>query len=85
MDKIQIKNVRLSYPSLFRKAVFENEETKYEGTFIIPKSDKKTKARLDKAIEEALKEAKLKRPKDDNVCLKDGDEAETSDGDPIGS
>jgi hypothetical protein len=83
MSKIQLKNVRLSYPSLFNKAVFEGNEGKYEATFIIPKDDEKIKAKLDKAIAEALKEAKIKTPGEDKICLKDGDEAETSDGEPI--
>jgi hypothetical protein len=29
---IKMKNVRLSFPSLFRKASFQGTETKYEGT-----------------------------------------------------
>ena len=34
MPKIKLNNVRLSFPSLFRKAVFEVNETKYEATFL---------------------------------------------------
>jgi len=76
MSKIKLQNVRLSFPSLFRKAVFSGQETKYEGTFLI---DKKTQAEKITEIEEAiedlikdkLKGAKLKA---DKICFKDGDD-----------
>lgn len=77
MSRIQLKNVRLSYPSLFSPAVFEGKEGKYEATFLIPKSDTKTKAKIDKAIEAALTEAKIKgNIPTDKYCLKDGDDHE---------
>ena len=41
MSKIKLKNVRLSFASVFRKATFNGDETKYEGTFLI---DKETQA-----------------------------------------
>ena len=75
MAKIKLENVRLSFPSIFRRAVFEGDEGKYEATFLIPKDDKKTKKALDAAIEAAIAEAKVKVPKD-KYCLKDGDESE---------
>lgn len=37
MAKMMLKNVRLSFPSLFKKAVFDGVETKYEATFLIDK------------------------------------------------
>lgn len=73
MSRIQIKNVRLSFPSLFEKSVFEGKEGKYEATFLLPKEDTKTKKILDNAINELLTEAKIK-VKEDMICLKDGDE-----------
>ena len=75
MEKIQIKNVRLSFPSIFKRATWEGEEGKFEATLLIPKTDKKTKKTLDNAIAEALAEAKVKVPKD-KICFKDGDETE---------
>jgi len=72
MTKINLKNVRLSFPSIFQKSVFNGQEGKFEATFLIDKKDEKTKAILDKAIAEALKEAKVKVPSE-NYCLKDGD------------
>lgn len=71
--RIKLNNVRLSFPSLFKKAIFKGDETKYEATFLIPKTDKKTKDIIDKRIEELIKESKVKVPRN-NLCLKDGDE-----------
>ena len=73
--KIQLKNVRLSFPSLFQKAQFNGEDGKYEATFLFNKKDKKLKAKLDKAISAKLKEANVKVPQDKR-CLKDGDEVD---------
>ena len=75
MSKITLKNVRLSFPSLWRKAVFDGKDTKYEATFLLDKEEHAEKiAEIDKAIKamvkEALKGAKLK---DDKICLRDGD------------
>lgn len=76
MSKIKLQNVRLSFPSLFRKAMFSGEETKFEGTFLISKTDQADKiAEIEKTIADLigdkLKGAKLKA---DKICLKDGDD-----------
>jgi hypothetical protein len=78
MAKIKLSNVRLSFPSLFRKAVFSGEETKYEGTFHIDKATQADKiAEIDAAIKamvkDGLKGAKLPA---DKICLRDGDDVE---------
>jgi hypothetical protein len=70
-----IPNVRLSFPSLFHKAVFDGKETKFEATFLIDKNEqadkiKEIKAAIDAAIKEGLKGAKLPA---DKLCMKDGD------------
>lgn len=75
MSKIKLHNVRLSFPSLFRKAVFGGDETKYEGTFLL---DKKTHAEVIKKIETGIKAINADKHKGkslaaDKVCLKDGD------------
>lgn len=75
MSKILLKNVRLSFPSVFQRAVFDGQEGKYEATFLIPKSDTKLKAQLDAAIDEAIKAAGIKVASD-KLCLKDGDESD---------
>ena len=78
MSKIKLQNVRLSFPSLFRKAMFSGEETKFEGTFLLNKDGQAEKiAEIETAIEtliaDKLKGAKLKA---DKICLKDGDDIE---------
>lgn len=80
MGKIKLNNVRLSFPNLFKKAVFSGEETKYEATFLL---DKKKHADLIKQIEgeiaAAIKEkwqGKIKSIPADKLFMKDGDNFE---------
>lgn len=78
MAKIKLDNVRISFPSLFRKAVFNGDETKFEGTFLISKKDGKSKIdEIEAAIKALLKE-ELKGTKlpPDKICFKDGDNIE---------
>lgn len=75
MAKIMLPNVRLSFPSLFHKAVFDGKETKFEATFLIDKAEqadkiKEIKAAIEATIKESLKGAKLPA---DKLCMKDGD------------
>jgi hypothetical protein len=62
--RIKLKNVRLSFPSLFKKATFEGVETKYEATFIIDKSDKKTIEAIKAEINNLIEEGKVRLPRD---------------------
>lgn len=76
MSKIQLKNVRLSFPSLFQMGSFGGESTgKYEATFVL---DKKEHADVIKQIQSAtdalMKEAFKGKIASDKLCLKDGDE-----------
>ena len=76
MSKIKLQNVRLSFPSLFRKAVFSGEETKFEGTFLLSKDGQADKiAEIEDAINDLIKD-KLKgtKLKADKICFKDGDD-----------
>lgn len=74
--RIVLKNVRLSFPSLFKKAVFEGVETKFEATFLIKKDDPQL-AVIQKAGEDFLIEkfgSKDKIPKSlKRTYLIDGD------------
>lgn len=77
MAKIKLNNVRLSFPNLFRKAVFSGEETKFEATLLL---DKKKHAETIKEIETAIAAAikekwqgKVKAIPADKLCMKDGD------------
>lgn len=71
--QIIIKNARLSFPSLFKKSVFNGQEGKFEATFLFPKSDTKTKELIDQAIKENLADAKIKVGSD-KLFIKDGDD-----------
>jgi hypothetical protein len=78
MAKIKLNDVRLSFPSLFRKSVYNGEETKHEATFLLDKKKhadkiKEIEAAIASAIKESLKGAKLGG---DKICLKDGDDFE---------
>jgi hypothetical protein len=73
--KIKLQNVRLSFPSLFRRAVFGGEETKYEGTFLIDNEIGAAKiTEINQAIESLLKEKNKGKPlAPDKICFKDGE------------
>ena len=76
MAKIKLNNVRLSFPSLFRKSVYNGEETKFEATFLLDKKSqgdkiKEIETAIAAAIKENLKGAKIG---DDKKCLKNGDD-----------
>lgn len=75
--KFQLKNVRLSFPSLFQKEKFngaETENAKYAATFIVS-NDNPVIKEIKEHIAELLKEAKVKVPAD-KVCFKDGNTSE---------
>jgi hypothetical protein len=74
MAKIKLKNVRLSFPSLFQKTTFEGTETKYEATFLLDNelhadSIAEVKGQMKAGIKEKFKGAKVGAEK---LCLKDG-------------
>jgi len=78
MSKILLKNVRLSFPHLFKKAVFDGKEQKFEATFLLHKKEhaaliKEIAAVIKEKVRTDLKGAKISS---DKVCLRNGDEAE---------
>lgn len=78
MSKIILKNVRVSFPSLFKKGSFNGEETKYEATFLLNKEEHadsiaEIKAQIADLVKVNLKGAKVPA---DKLCLRDGDEVE---------
>lgn len=76
MSKMKLENVRLSFPSVFKRVSFQGNEGKFEATFLLDKEkDAEQIEMIEKAIQKAIKEAKLKIPKD-KWCLKDGDDSE---------
>lgn len=73
--KLVLKNARLSFPSLFKKATFNGEETKYEATFLLDKdTHADTIAEVKKGIKAMIAD-KLQGAKvgADRICLKDGE------------
>ena len=75
MSKIILKNVRISFPSLFKKATFNGEETGFEGTFLINKEDQADQVEIINAAIKDLIKTNLKGAKlqPDKICLRDGD------------
>lgn len=76
--KIVLKNVRLSFPSLFKTEVYSGTDTeKYAATFLIAKSDTKTIASIEQACKAALVEKYGNTiPKGFKLPLVDGDDKE---------
>lgn len=74
---ITLKNVRLSFPSLFTTEMYEGEDTgKFSGTFLLEKEkDDKQIASLQKQIAQAIKDSGLKI-RDDKIALRDGEDSE---------
>ena len=82
--KVVTGEVRLSFPHLFEPfAMEEDEKPKYSVMILIPKKDKKTLKKIERAIEEATQKGIAstwggKKPKVIATTLKDGDEATDS-------
>ena len=74
--RLRLKNVRLSFPSLYETELYDGEDTgKYAATFLIDKSDKKQlkmlRSRMDDVAHEKWGD---KIPKAVQYCVNDGDE-----------
>ena len=73
-----LKNVRLSFPAIWKKAVFDGKETKYEATFLLHKDDQADQiAALEKLVDDFATETfgAGKVPKSlKRTCLIDGDD-----------
>ena len=76
MSKFQVKNARLSFPSLFHKAVFNGAETKFGATFLVAKGSAQEKMILEELekFKATLDKSKLKGLKITSVV--DGDDKE---------
>ena len=76
--KIKLKNVRLSFPSLFKMGTYGGESTgKFEATFILDKKEHEDEIKLLKQEISALAKAELKTNLPaDKICLRNGDEME---------
>ncbi len=77
-NSIMLKNVRLSFPSLWQTETYGGDDTgKYAASFILDKQKHKKEIESLKAmIAEGVKdELKVKSVPPDKICLKDGDES----------
>lgn len=78
--RIMLKNVRLSFPSLFEPTSFQGGDPKYQATFLIPKDDKANLDRLEQAVADAVAEGTAKKfegkapKKFKNDPIRDGEE-----------
>ena len=78
--KVITGKVRLSYTHLFTpRAMNDDQDPKYSALLLIPKTDKKTKAKIDRAIEAATEAGKARFGKawgrrGVSTTLRDGDE-----------
>lgn len=84
--KVVTGKVRFSYCNVFQaKAMNEGQEPKYSLCILIPKSDEKTLARINAAIEAAKEQGKAswggKIPANIKSPLRDGDTDVNGDGD----
>lgn len=86
---VTTEKVRLSYINVFKpRAAAPGQEEKFSVTILLPKTDIKTKARLDAAIEAAKQKGKDKWggiiPPVVSTPIHDGDGVKPSDGLPYG-
>lgn len=78
MPKLKLNNVRLSFPSLFKRAVFDGKDGKFEATLLI---DKKSQSSLVDKVETAMQAFLIEKfgsaakiPKSlKRTCFSDGD------------
>lgn len=83
MARFQLRNVRLSFPHLFKKASYDGKETKFEATLLVPKSDKAQIKLIKEHTIQALKDEfgstdKIPKGITKGVrnCLRDGDDVD---------
>ena len=74
MSNVKLNNVRIAFPSLFSRAVYEGKAGKYEATLLISKESQQP---LIEVVTEAIKAAVLEsgiKVHKDKYCLRDGDD-----------
>lgn len=79
---IKLKNVRLSFPSLFVPTKFGDEQTaKYKAVFILDKkANADAIAQINATFAQMVKSAKVKSLSSYKLCLRDGAEKPDTDG-----
>lgn len=75
-DFIMIRNVRCSFPHLFKRPIINGDEGAYGTTLMLdPKEHAKEIAKIEAGIEDLLKEKfKGKKLASDKICLREGND-----------
>jgi hypothetical protein len=74
--RITLKNVRLSFPSLWKRAVFDGNEGKYEATLLLDKESQADQIEMIRAEIKRMVDGSGVKVAHDKFCLKDGDHVE---------
>jgi hypothetical protein len=80
---ILVKNVRCSYPNVFKPSSFEGSEPAYSIMLLLPKakSHEAVKKLIDGQIEKVCADAKMKMPLADKRFMRDGDDTDKPETD----
>ena len=79
MDTTMIlKGVRLSYPSLYEKAKFNNVEGKYQASFLLDPDDDAEQLEAVKKIIVGLQKNNRVKVQESNICLRETDDGQFS-------
>ncbi len=71
--KFKLKNVRLSFPSIFKRSEFNGQEGKFEATFLINKEQQKDLIKEIEAKIALIQKDNKAKVSPDKICFKDGD------------
>jgi hypothetical protein len=71
--KFKLKNVRLSFPSIFKRSEFNGEKGKFEATFLINKEQQEDLIKEIEAKIALIQKDNKAKVSPDKICLKDGD------------
>jgi len=71
--KFKLKNVRLSFPSIFKRSTFDSKEGKFEATFLISKEQQKDLIKEIEAKIALIQKDNKAKVSPDKICFKDGD------------
>ena len=71
--KFKLKNVRLSFPSIFKRSEFNGQEGKFEATFLINKEQQKDLIKEIEAKIALIQKDNKTKVSPDKICFKDGD------------
>jgi hypothetical protein len=71
--KFKLKNVRLSFPSIFKRSEFNGEKGKFEATFLINKEQQKDLIKEIEAKIALIQKDNKAKVSPDKICFKDGD------------